>query len=107
MVGLIIIRCARETKAAEWRDAVAIWKTVGADRFRCSRLPTFTSSLTSIQSSSNRAGSRGAAVAADEKIRKYFDIVSGVDFSPFAIETSGVACGESMIWNLSPKSAVA
>jgi len=40
-----------------------------------------------------------AAAAEEKKSRKYSDIVSGVDFSPFAIETSGV-WGKSLLCDL-------
>jgi hypothetical protein len=36
-----------------------------------------------------QAGS-AAAAAEEKKMRKYSDIISGVDFAPVAIETSGV-----------------
>ena len=42
-----------------------------------------------VQASSIRAGS-AAAVAEEKKTQKYSDIISGVDFVPVAIETSGV-----------------
>ncbi len=42
-----------------------------------------------IQASSVRAGS-AAATAEEKKLQKYADIISGVDFVPVAIETSGV-----------------
>jgi len=45
----------------------------------------------------------GGAVE-EKKTQKYSDIVSGVDFSPFAIETSGV--GQSMLWISSLNSTV-
>ena len=35
------------------------------------------------------AGDGGAAAAEEKKMRKYSDIISGVDFAPVAIETSG------------------
>ena len=42
-----------------------------------------------IQASNVRAGS-AAATAEEKKLQKYADIISGVDFVPVAIETSGV-----------------
>jgi hypothetical protein len=42
-----------------------------------------------VQASSTLAGS-AAASAEEKKTRKYSDIISGVDFVPVAIETSGV-----------------
>ena len=46
-----------------------------------------------IQASSSQAGS-AAATAEAKKVRKYASIIGGVDFVPFAVETSGV-WGES------------
>ena len=42
-----------------------------------------------VQASSCQAGS-AAAAAEEKKMRKYSDIISGVDFTPVAVETSGV-----------------
>ena len=42
-----------------------------------------------IQASSTQAGS-AAATAEAKKVRKYASIIGGVDFVPFAVETSGV-----------------
>jgi len=51
-------------------------------------LPVRTHSQSYVQASSIQACSEAAAEG--KKIRKYSDIFSGVEFIPFAIETSGV-----------------
>ena len=48
-----------------------------------------TFSQSHVHASSMQAGS-AAAAAEEKKMRKYSDIISGVDFAPVAIETSGV-----------------
>ena len=48
-----------------------------------------TFAMSHVTASSSEAGS-AAAAAETKKIRKYNDIISGVDFVPVAIETSGV-----------------
>ena len=55
--------------------------------------PARTFAQSHIQTSSTQAGS-AAATAEAKKVRKYASIIGGVDFVPFAVETSGV-WGES------------
>jgi len=52
-------------------------------------LPRYVYAASHLRANSVQAGS-AAAVAESQKVAKYDDIISGVDFVPVAIETSGV-----------------
>ncbi len=78
--------CTRDNKRPDGVTQVP-WKRGRCLAWDATCPDTFAQSY--VQASSNQAGS-AAAAAEEKKIRKYSDIVSGVDFSPVAIETSGV-----------------
>ena len=78
--------CTRDNKRPDGVTQVP-WKRGRCLAWDATCPDTFAQSY--VQASSIQAGS-AAAAAEEKKTRKYSDIVSGVDFSPFAIETSGV-----------------
>ena len=80
--------CTRDGKRPDGVTQVP-WRKGRCIAWDATRFCPDTLAQSHVQACSSLAGS-AAAVAEQKKSQKYADIISGVDFAPFAIETSGV-----------------